>query len=613
MNLKSFELVSDIAKKLPPKPGVYRMIDANSKILYVGKARNLKKRVSNYASPLRLNNRLIRMVEQIVNIEVIVTASEAEALLLEASLIKSLKPKYNILLRDDKSFPYIFIRTDHEFPQVVKYRGQKKEEGLYFGPFASARDVNNAINELQKIFLLRPCSDNYFSGRKRPCLEYQIKRCSAPCVNFISKDEYNTSVKAAHEFLKGNTKGLLDDLIKQMEEASKIEDYEKAAWLRDRIKALNYVQSRNRLQLAGESDVDVIALYRVNKQACIQIFFFRGGQNYGNKAFFPSHAEDCSNPEIMGAFIGQFYQDRISPPSIWLNEELEEADELSSVLSQLANHKVKITVPKRGEPEKIVKLAYENAQSALMQRISQEEKNESLFREIENNFNLPRTIKRIEVYDNSHISGTNAVGAMIVAGINGFIKNEYKKYNIKTNTSTTGGDDYQMLREVLTRRIRRLINNNPEYTEEIWPDLMLIDGGKGQATIVEEVMQSYKLNIPYVCIAKGKDRNAGNERFFNKSLDGISFDKSSDMMKFLQILRDEAHRFAIGSHRKRRSMAIGKSKLDEIPGIGPKRKKDLLNYFGSYDALKNSGLEDIEKVPGINKIIAKQIHDYLHQ
>jgi len=398
-----------------------------------------------------------------------------------------------------------------------------------------------------------------------------------------------------------------------MENASNNLEYEKAAWLRDRIKALNLVRSRNQVNLSGESDVDVIAVYKAGKNICIQIFFFRAGQNYGNKPYFPAHVEECENKEVLGAFIGQFYQNRVAPPVIWLNEEIDDQKEIAGLLSEVAGHKVSILTPKKGEPAKILELAYENAKSALLKRLSVEEKNLNIFAQMEEEFNLPREINRIEVYDNSHISGTNAVGAMIVVGKEGLLKDQYKKFNIKTNTSVTGGDDYQMLREVLTRRMSRLLKENPDYEENVWPDLMLIDGGKGHVTIVEEVMHYTDTRIPYVCIAKGKERNAGKERFFNNELDGITFDKHEDIMKFLQVIRDEAHRFAIGSHRKRRSIDMEKSKVDDIPNIGAKRKKILLSHFGSFDAIKSSSVSDLMQVPGISKIIAKQVYDYLHQ
>ncbi|AZL16042.1 excinuclease ABC subunit UvrC [Rickettsiales endosymbiont of Stachyamoeba lipophora] len=646
--LKSFDFVKEFIKNLPSTPGVYRMISDENKVLYVGKAKNLKARVSNYATPARLNNRIIRMIEQIVDIQVIITKSEAEALLLEASLIKTLKPRYNILLRDDKSFPYIHIRTDHEFPQITKYRGKKQNDGFYYGPFASARDVNNSINEIQKIFLLRPCSDSFLASRKRPCLEYQIKRCSAPCVNNISSSEYADLVASANSFLQGKSKNLLDDLKHKMHIASIETKYEQAAWYRDRIKALEKVIARHHVNLSGSSDVDVIALYRDEGLVCIQIFFFRGGQNYGNRSYFPAHTEDTENSEILNAFIGLFYQDRIAPTEIWLNQEAEEAGELENLLGQIAGYKVKISVPKRGEKKQIVELALNNAHNSLAQKLKETAKFAKLFAQVAEIFKLdqetnhlyhsklkeesleetkistreylnvfdnehihppttnlpPRKdytgqIFRIEVFDNSHISGTNAVGAMIVVGQDGFNKNEYKKFNIKT-VMDKGGDDYAMLYEVLNRRLTRLIKNHPEYEAGTWPDFWLIDGGKGQQTIVEKVFHELGIRIPYACIAKGEDRNSGRETFFTPHLAPFSLDRNDSVMKYLQIIRDEAHRFAITSHRNLRSSKIKISMLDQIDGIGPKRKQALFKEFGSIEGVLEADTEAVSKVLKLN-------------
>lgn len=594
MQLKSFEYIKNFVKTLTEKPGVYRMIAADNTVLYVGKAKNLRKRVTNYSQALRLNNRLIRMVEQVVAIDIIETKSEGEALLLEASLIKALKPKYNILLRDDKSFPYIVITNDnHDFPMVTKYRGKKHDKGYFFGPFASTKDMGRTIGELHKVFLLRNCTDSYFATRKRPCLEYQIKRCSAPCMNYITKDEYAENVEAAISFLKGDTSKIKASLADKMNELSSQMEYEKAAWYRDRIKALNTIESRVRINLKGETDVDVIGFARFADNIAIQIFFFRGGQSYGNKSYFPVHTEEYSNSEIIAAFIGQFYQNRIPPKAIWLSHESTEALDLKDNLGEIAGYRVNISIPKRGDAFEVVKMAVDNAESSLKNKMEQESKYSGLMEKICNTFNFPNKISRIEVYDNSHISGSYPVGVMVAAGLNGFEKSEYKKFNIK---ETSIGDDYHMLREVLTRRLKKLITSKQDYSEY----LLLIDGGKGQRTIVEEVFESLGIRLMYLCIAKGKDRNAGKEHFYNETTEDATFSKNDDMMKYLQILRDEAHRFAIETHRKLRTKGLKTSDLDSIIGIGKTKKMMLLNYFGSVDAIKAATIDEIAKVPGFN-------------
>ncbi len=611
------ELIAKIVKKSPSKAGVYRMIDKNGKVLYVGKAKNLKKRLSNYADLKTLNRRISSMVGKTHDIEIITTKSEAEAFLLEANLIKHFQPKYNILLKDDKSFPYILIREEHEFNQITKHRGQKKEKGKYYGPFASAKDVNSTISNLQKIFLIRPCSDSYFNARKRPCIQYDIKRCSAPCVGKISLVNYKELINKTNKFLQGRSEEVRKELIKDMDAASSEMKYEVAASIRDRIKALNSITTSQAINLDSIGDADVIGMYREYGKSSIQLFFFRGGQNFGNKTFFPRHNEDDSDADILIAFLGRIYQKNPPPKNIILPLELEDSKNLEHILSQIAGKKIQLSKPKHGNKLEVLNIANENAKQSLIRKLKEELGKTQLLEKVKELFNLSKTPKRIEVYDNSHISGKHAVGAMIVAGLDGFDKNSYRKFNITGSNlqKVTGGDDYAMLRQVLTRRLKRIITSKIDESDDSWPDLLLIDGGQGHLTIANEVIVEFGLEskINYACIAKGVERNAGKENFFMKDKEPFTLPKDLPVMKYLQILRDEAHRYAITTHRQKRSKAIRTSILNEIPGIGPKRKKLLLEHFGSPDDVINATINDIIQIEGIDKKIAKIIYDYLHE
>ncbi|MDF2965239.1 MAG: uvrC [Rickettsiaceae bacterium] len=603
------EVIKDFLKNMPECPGVYRMLDAENKVLYVGKAKNLKKRVVSYTKS-DLPTRLLRMVFLTHSMEIITTNTEAEALLLEASLIKKLQPRFNILLRDDKSYPYIKLRTDHDFPQVVKYRGKKTSDGKLFGPFASSKDVDKTINELQKVFKLRPCSDNYFMGRKRPCLQYQIKRCSGACVGKVSKDYYANTVKQIEAFLTGKTKTLQEDLNKEMQGYSDSMDYEKAAEVRDKIKALSYIQSKAVPAEFQIQDADVIAVFTDNDEACVQVFVYRGGQSYGNKAFFPIHAEGNSPEEILSSFIGQYYQSRPCPAEVIISHEIEEKEAIETALTSLRGFKVKILTPKKGTKTKLIELALDNAKRALTARIDKIVGKLELLEKIRELFQLNKTPERIEVYDNSHIFGRFAVGAMIVATSEGFDKNEYRRFTIDNERRSgpiTGGDDYAMLSEVLSRRFKRIKEGSSKAA-----DLMIIDGGKGHLSTTKKVMEQFKMDIPFVCMSKGVDRNAGREVFHLPNREPFTLPKDEPIMKYLQILRDEAHNFAIKSHRIKRSKAISLSALDAIPGVGPKRKRALLEYFGSVDAIKEASIADIMKIEKINKTTAETIHNALH-
>lgn len=605
-------VIRQALQTMPPTPGVYRMLDKNGQPLYVGKAKNLVKRVVSYTHPERINYRIQLMVAHTASMEVITTKTEAEALLLEANLIKHLQPRYNILLKDDKSFPYIALTTDHPFSRVGKHRGKKEAGAEYFGPFASAGDVNEAITQLQKLFGIRPCSDNYFAGRTRPCLQYQIKRCSGPCAGKITEEDYQEQVTQARDFLSGKSQEVQKRLAVLMEKASQAMEYEKAAMYRDRIRALTHIQAKQHINLSSIKDADVVGIYREEELCCIQIFFFRGGQNYGNKSYFPLHTAGSTEEEIISAFIGQFYQGNPPPEKIFLPTNVEAADSLTQMLSTLAGHKVQLAFPKTGESYKAVQLASTQAKEALHRRQVAVSTQQHLLEGVRALFQLPRPIHRIEVYDNSHIMGKHAIGGMIVAGEEGFIKNAYRRFNI-TEEKKTGGDDYAMLREVLTRRLTKLLTTCPERMEGIWPDLLLIDGGLGQLNITLEVLSTLQItDIACVAIAKGPERNAGKEQFFLPGQPPFTLSRDDPVMRYLQNLRDEAHRFAIGSHRIRRDKTLTTSLLDTIPGIGAKRKKALLNHFGSVQDIKQAQAEDIAKVEGISKIIAQSIYDYLH-
>lgn len=604
---------------MPCSPGVYRMVDAKSEVLYVGKAKNLKKRVTSYANAIALSTRLRRMVSGIASVEVVTTKSEIEALLLESNLIKRLKPYYNIILRDDKSFPYILITGGHPFPRITKYRGAKRAEGEYFGPFASASAVNQTVNALHRAFPLRSCSDSIFANRTRPCLQHQIKRCAAPCVGKIDVDAYADLVDEVRGFLSGRSQHIKSRLTERMTSASEALEYETAAVYRDRIRALAHIQARQGINLHGLKDADVAAAHQSGGQSCVQVFFFRSGQNYGNRAYFPRHQKDASAAEVLGAFIGQFYAERMAPPLLLVNQDLLERKLIEEALTLRAGRRVHIHHPNRGDKATIVADAERNAREALARRFSESAAQRKLFEGLADRLGLDGVPERIEVYDNSHISGTSAVGAMIAAGPEGFQKKTYRKFNIKSDTKPpvdggiTAGDDYGMMREVLTRRFSRLLKEDPERTEGTWPDLVLIDGGAGQLSAGLEIFAELGVNdVALAAVAKGADRNAGLERIFLPELTPISLERRDPVLYFIQRLRDEAHRFAIGSHRTNRARKLSKSQLDSIPGVGPSRKKALLHHFGSSRSVSQAGLADLKRVQGISSALARTIFDHFH-
>ncbi|MFA5123476.1 excinuclease ABC subunit UvrC [Zavarzinia sp.] len=596
-------------------PGVYRMLDGRGDVLYVGKARNLKRRVSQYANGVHPSNRISRMVAETRSLEVVVTHTEAEALLLEANLIKRLQPRYNVLLRDDKSFPYILIAKGHEWAKLGKHRGARGEKGTYFGPFASAGAVTRTLNDLQRAFLLRSCSDAVFQGRSRPCLLFQIKRCSAPCVGHISHEDYDRLVAQAEDFLSGRSQAIQRDLSARMSEAAEALDYERAAIYRDRIRALTAIQAHQDINTDAVAEADVIALHLDGGQACVQVFFFRAGQNWGNRAYFPRIDRSDEAPEIRAAFIAQFYDDRPPPRLILIDGPVADQDLLAEALTTASGRKVDIAEPKRGAKLDLVDHAKTNAREALGRRLAETSSQAKLLEAVAETFELDGPPKRIEVYDNSHVMGTNAVGGMIVAGPEGFQKNAYRKFNIKS-TDITPGDDFGMMREVLTRRFKRLMDENPERDENgaAWPDLVLIDGGAGQLSAALGILRGLGIeDVPLVGIAKGPDRNAGRERFFRPGKPEFSLEQRSPVLYFLQRLRDEAHRFAIGTHRAKRGKEAVRSALDEIPGVGPARKRALLHHFGSAKEASRAGLADLEKVPGISKTVAKLVYDHFNE
>jgi len=597
---------------MPTSPGVYRMINNAGDVIYVGKAKNLAKRLTNYTQPQRLEYRIQGMVANISSLEVITTASETEALLLEANLIKKYEPKYNILLKDDKSYPYILLTMDGDFPRIVKHRGQKIQKGKYYGPFPSGGAVNKAIADLQKAFLLRPCTDSFFDARKRPCMEYQIKRCSGPCVAKISKEEYAALVNQASRFLEGRSREIQDELVGLMEASSAKMDYEKAAAYRDRIKALNQIQAKQIIHVDAVKDADVIGIFLESGQCCIQVFFFRGGRNLGNSPFYPKNTDGASQGEILSSFIMQFYSNNPPPNEVILSTNIENAGEVEEALALISGGKVKITVPKAGDKLKLVNEAVKNASGALKQKMLGKAKQETLLAEVTKLFELTAPPKRIEIYDNSHIMGKYEVGAMVVAGPDGFNKKAYRRFNIKGDAFEKG-DDYAMLEQVLLRRFSRLKQEHPERVENIWPDLLLIDGGLGQMSVTIRVLKELGLenDIKFACIAKGPDRNAGREQFFMPGRDPFQLPHDSQVLYYLQLLRDEAHRFAIGSHRSKRAKSVSKSILDEIPNIGGKRKKLLLNHFGSADGVRGATIDDLLKVEGINFKTAEVIYNFL--
>ncbi len=598
-------------KTLPGQPGVYRMLAADGTPLYVGKAKNLKKRVVAYTQRERLPVRLQRMVSLVQNLEVTITRTEAEALLLEASYIQRFLPPFNILLRDDKSYPYIFISGDHDFPQIAKHRGAKKRKGSYFGPFASGAAVTETLTLLQRGFQLRNCTDTFFASRSRPCLQYHIKRCTAPCVGKITTEEYAQQVSDAIDFLKGRNGNIQKKLAEQMQAASDAMDFEKAAKLRDRIKILTGIQSRQIIHASGIDDADVIAMHQAGGKTAVQVFFFRQERNYGARLFFPQHGRDEPKGEILAAFIAQFYADKPAPTLILVDELPANSALLAEALSTKADHAVRIFTPQSGDKKRIVEMARKNAEESLARTLAETKEQARLLKRLAEIFGLPSPPKRIEVYDNSHTSGTYAVGAMIAAGEEGFLKKTYRKFNIR-DASTD--DDFAMMKEVLSRRFKRLILEDPERSSGLWPDLLLIDGGAGQVGKVVNVLKEFGISdIPIVGIAKGPDRNAGRERFFMDGKEPFSLPSGDPSLYYLERLRDEAHRFAIGTHRARRTKAIGLSRLDEVPGIGAKRKKALLHHMGSPKAVEEADIEDLMRIEGISRCTAQKIWEFFRK
>ena len=604
--------IRDVLKTLPVRPGVYRMQDVRGDVLYVGKAHKLRNRVANYTQVTKLPKRLQRMIAQTRSMTIVTTRTEAEALLLEAQLIKRFRPPYNVLLRDDKSFPFILLREDHPFPRVQKHRGARRAKGQYYGPFASAGSVTRTLNALQKLFLLRSCSDSFFETRSRPCLLYQIRRCSAPCVGRISESDYAELVADAKAFLAGRSTGVQERLGRSMAEAADKRDFELAAVYRDRLRALTYVQGSQTIHSEGLGDADVFALACKGGTVSIQAFFIRGGQNWGHRAFFPAHTADVPEAEVLSSFLVQFYEEVPPPRRILVDREPADRALLEEALSERAGRKVAIEQPKRGSRARLMDQARRNAEEALDRRMAETATQTKVLRELTETFELPELPKRIEVYDNSHIMGTNATGAMIVAGPEGFRKNNYRKFNIK-RADTTPGDDFAMMREVLERRFARLEKEDPERSSGEWPDLLLIDGGKGQLSAACEIMENAGVHdIPVVAVSKGPDRNAGRETFHLPGGRELTLPPNSALLFYLQRLRDEAHRFAIGTHRQKRAKSLTTSTLDEVPGIGPNRKRALLMHFGTARAVKGAALEDLERAPGISKAIARQLHDHFH-
>ena len=607
-------VIAHAVKTMPNGPGVYRMLDRRGDALYVGKAKNLKKRVATYAQIGKLPNRLQRMVAATAALEVVTTHTETEALLLESNLIKRLMPRYNVLLRDDKSFPYILIADDHDYPEIAKHRGARTRPGAYFGPFASAGAVNRTVTALEKAFLLRSCSDGVFSTRTRPCLMYQIKRCAAPCVGRIGKADYDELVRQAKDFLTGRSQGVQHDLAASMQAAAERLDYEAAAVYRDRIRALTQIQSRQDINLEGLADADVIAAHQEAGQTSVQVFFFRAGRNYGNRAYFPRHDKALSAEAVLSAFVPLFYDNKPVPKSILLSHGLADRDLIAAALSGRAGRKIGLYRPARGAKRKLVEHALSNAREAMGRRLAESSAQRALLEGLAARLDLEAVPERIEVYDNSHIQGSDPYGAMIVAGQQGFVKSAYRKFRIKSALKPEGGDDYAMMREVLTRRFSRALKEDPERSGEDWPGLLLIDGGRGQVSSACEALADLGLSdIPVAGIAKGPDRHAGREQIYlPERPQPLLLEPRDPVLYFLQRLRDEAHRFVIGSHRAGRSKSQLQSILDEVPGIGPKRKKALLHRFGSAQAVARAGLADLESVEGINKVVAKKIYDHFH-
>ena len=643
------------AKLAPSQPGVYRMIDARGDVLYVGKAKNVRNRIRAYARPAGLDTRIERMIAATRALEFVVTRTETEALLLEANLIKRLRPRFNVLLRDDKSFPYIVITSDHWAPQILKHRGARTRPGHYYGPFASVWAVNRTINALQRAFLLRSCSDPFFESRTRPCLLHQIKRCSAPCTNEISFSDYAVLVREANAFLSGRSKAVKDELAAEMEKASLTLDFERAAVYRDRLAALSAIQAHQGVNPRGVEEADVFALHQQGGFTCVEVFFFRTGQNWGNRAYFPKADRSISPGEILAAFLAQFYDDKPCPRLILISHDIEDRALLAEALSSKSGHRIEVAVPQRGEKKDLIEHALANAREALGRKLAETSSQERLLRQLAETFGLPHVPRRIEVYDNSHIQGSNAVGAMVVAGPEGFRKKEYRKFNIRS-ADLTPGDDFAMMREVLSRRFKRLLADAPlpslvagevgpaqpdreghhlgksapagtplpqgerelqadsdEQDESPWPDLVLIDGGQGQLNAAREVLAPLGVDVPLVAIAKGPDRDAGRETFFIPSRDSFKLPPRDPVLYFVERLRDEAHRFAVGSHRARRKRDLREAGLQEIAGIGPSRKRALLHHFGTLKAIERASVTDLMQVDGIRAETARRIYEFFHE
>jgi excinuclease ABC subunit C len=606
------QVIRGHVRTLPVTPGVYRMIAADGAVLYVGKARNLKRRVINYTQVDKLPVRLQRMVAETETMEFVTTHTEVEALLLESNLIKRLMPRYNVLLRDDKTFPHIMITHGHDYPQLTKHRGARNRAADYFGPFASAGAVNRTITALQRAFLLRNCTDSMLASRTRPCLQHQIKRCTAPCVGRVSPEEYAAQVDQARAFLSGRSHDIQTEFARRMTAAAEALDFETAARYRDRIRALTAIQAHQDINVEGVlDDADVIAAHGEGAATCVQVFFFRGGRNYGNRAYFPSHDKSATTDEVLAAFIAQFYDNKAPPPLVLVSHDLPEQDLLAEALAVRAGRKVELTAPRRGDKRRVVDHALTNAREALGRRQAESASQLRLLDGVATAFGLDGPLQRVEVYDNSHIQGAHAIGAMVVAGPDGPVKNAWRKFNIKTPGAA--GDDTAMMREVLARRFGRALKEDPERAQGAWPDLVLIDGGQGQLNVALEVLAELGIDdVAVVAIAKGPDRDAGRERFFMAGREAFRLEPRDPVLYFLQRLRDEAHRFAIGTHRAQRTKALGRSALDEVAGIGPARKRALLHHFGSAAAVARAGLVDLEAVEGINRAVAKKIYETFH-
>ena len=605
-------VIAAYVRTLDSSPGVYRMLDAQARVLYVGKARNLKMRVTNYTRPTGHSGRIDRMISETAHMMFLTTRTETEALLLEQNLIKQLKPRYNVLLRDDKSFPNILVGSEHAFPQISKHRGAKKSKGNYYGPFASAGAVNRTLTQLQRVFLLRDCSDAMFDSRSRPCLLYQIKRCSAPCVDKISTDDYAATVADAERFLSGRSTEIQELLATQMQAAAEKMEFERAAALRDRIRALTQVQSAQGINPRGVIEADVIALHLAGGQACVQVFFIRANQNWGNQDFYPRIGPDVEEAEVLEAFIGQFYDSKDPPRMLLLSHPIENADLMTEALTGKLGRKVEIIVPQRSEKAELVDGALRNARESLARKQSETASQGKLLKALAGAFAMDAPPQRIEVYDNSHIQGSHAVGGMIVAGPEGFIKSQYRKFNIKGD-DLAPGDDFGMMKEVLSRRFKRLLKDDPDRDKALWPDLLLIDGGAGQVSAVAEIMNDFGISdLPMIGVAKGVDRDHGKEEFHRIGQRPFALRHNDPVLYFIQRLRDEAHRFAIGTHRAKRAKTITATPLDEVPGVGAGRKKALLSHFGSAKAVSRANLIDLKAVDGISSALAETIYAFFN-